>query len=317
MHTLYPAIKPYATHRLQVDDIHEIYIEECGTPDGIPVVFVHGGPGVGCSEKDRCFFDPEKYRIILFDQRGCGQSTPYAELKNNTTVDLVSDMERIRQFLKVEQWMLFGGSWGSTLSLVYAQAHPKVVSAMVLRGIFLAREQDYEWLYRKGASRIFPDNWQRFIELIPEEERSDLVEAYHRRLFGDDEVARMNAAKHWSAWEGGALTLKPNQDMMDHFSDAHNALAIARIECHFFKHKCWLEQPVLARMNMLATIPAVIIHGRYDMLCPLDNATALSERWPEAELQIIREAGHSSHDPGITDALVRATDKFGQVFEKA
>ncbi len=317
MHTLYPAIKPYETHRLKVDSIHDIYIEECGTPDGIPVLFVHGGPGVGCSDKDRCFFDPERYRIILFDQRGCGRSKPYAELENNTTDNLVADIEAIRSFLKIDKWMLFGGSWGSTLSLVYAQEHPKAVMGMVLRGIFLGRDQDLEWLYSNGANRIFPDNWQHFIELIPENERDDLIEAYHRRLFGNDEVARMNAAKHWSIWEGSGITLRPNQDMMDHFSDAHHALAIARIECHYFKHKAWLEsKPILSRMNMITKIPAVIIHGRYDMICPLDNATALAGQWTDAELQIIRDAGHASIEPGITDALVRATDQFASKFDK-
>ena len=316
MHTLYPAIKPYTTHHLKVSDIHEIYIEESGIPDGIPVLFVHGGPGVGCTEKDRCFFDPEKYRIILFDQRGCGQSTPYAELNNNTTADLVADMESIRQHLAIERWVLFGGSWGSTLSLLYAQEHPSAVMAMVLRGIFLARQQDFDWLYKHGASRIFPDNWQRFTDWIPEEEQGDLINAYHLRLFGQDEVARMSAAKHWSAWEGSAVTLKPNQDIMDHFCDAHHALAIARIECHFFKNNAWLQQPVLSGMNIIANIPGVIIHGRFDIVCPLDNATALAEKWPAAELQIIREAGHASIEPGITDALVRATDKFAKTLEK-
>ncbi|MDD7804619.1 MAG: prolyl aminopeptidase [Endozoicomonas sp. (ex Botrylloides leachii)] len=314
MHTLYPAIKPYATHRLEVDHTHQVYIEECGTPDGIPVLFVHGGPGAGCSEKDRCFFDPEKYRIILFDQRGCGQSTPYAELNHNTMTNLVADMEKIRLFLSIEQWMLFGDSWGSTLSLVYAQTHPKMVSAMVLGGVFLARKQDIDWLYHCGANRIFPDNWEHFIEVIPQDERGDLIEAYYRRLLGDNEVARMNAAKHWSTWQGAVLTLRPNQDTMDHFSDAHNALAIACIECHFFKHRCWLDQPILSRMNMIANIPSVIVHGRYDMVCPLDNATTLLRHWPKAELQIIREAGHSLQEPSITDALVRATDKFSQAF---
>ncbi|WP_263082030.1 prolyl aminopeptidase [Endozoicomonas sp. Mp262] len=317
MHTLYPAIKPYATHRLQVDAIHDIYLEECGTPDGIPVLFVHGGPGAGSSEQDRRFFDPERYRIILFDQRGCNRSKPHAELQNNSTAELVTDIETIREFLKIERWILFGGSWGSTLSLVYAQQHPKTVMAMVLRGIFLGREQDFQWLYQSGANRIFPDNWSHFIELIPEAEQDNMVEAYHKRLFGEDELARMNAAKHWSAWEGGIATLRPNQDVMDHFSDPHLALSLSRIECHYFKHKAWLQdKPILSRMKMIARIPAVVIHGRYDMICPLDNATALVEQWPEAELQVIRDAGHVAIEPGIIDALVRATDQFAQKFEK-
>lgn len=311
MHTLYPAIKPYASHRLSVDDTHTVYVEECGTPDGLPVLFVHGGPGSGCSEKDRCFFDPERYRIILFDQRGCGRSAPHAEVQNNNTELLVQDMEAIRNFLKIEQWILFGGSWGSTLSLVYAQEHPKHVKAMVLRGIFLAREEDFEWMYQKGANKIFPDHWQQFIEPIPEKERDDMVKAYHKRLFGDDEIARMNAAKHWSAWEGSALTLRPNAQLLEQFIDPHHALAIARIECHFFQHKAWLkDKAILSRMNMISNIPAVIVHGRYDMICTLDNATALAKHWTAAELHIIRDAGHTSMEPGITDALVRATDQF-------
>lgn len=316
MHTLYPAIKPYKTHQLQVGSIHELYIEECGSPDGIPVLFVQDSLGMGCSEKDRCFFDPDRYRIILFDQRGCGRSKPYANIEDNTTASLVEDIEAVRTFLEVDRWMLFGGSWGSTLSLLYAQAHPKVVITMVLRGIFLAREQDFNWLYSSGASRIFPDKWQHFIELIPESERNDFIEAYHRRLFGDDEVARMNAAKHWAMWKGETITFRPNQNMLDHFADTHHALALAKIECHFFKHKAWLQQnPLLSRMNLISTIPAVIIHGRYDMICPLDNATTLASQWIEADLQIIRDAGHASLEPSITDALIRATDNYASKVE--
>ncbi len=311
MHTLYPVIKPYASHRLSVDSVHTIYVEECGTPDGLPVLFVHGGPGGGCSEKDRCFFDPERYRIILFDQRGCGRSTPHAEVRYNNTELLVQDIEAIRNFLKIEQWILFGGSWGATLSLVYAQEHPKHVKAMVLRGVFLARDEDFEWMYQKGANKIFPDNWQRFIEPIPKKERNDMVRAYHKRLFGDDEIARMNAAKHWSAWEGSALTLRPNAQLLEQFIEPHYALAIARIECHFFKHRVWLkDKPILSRMNMITNIPAVIVHGRYDMVCTLDNATTLAKHWTAAKLHIIRDAGHAYVEPGILDALIRATDQF-------
>ncbi|MDP0589101.1 MAG: prolyl aminopeptidase [Candidatus Endonucleobacter bathymodioli] len=315
MHTLYPAIKPYQTHRLKVGSIHEIYIEECGSPDGIPILFVHGGPGLGCSEKDRCFFDPERYRIILFDQRGCGRSKPYAVLEDNTIADHVTDMESIRVLLKINRWMLFGGSWGSTLALLYGQTHPAAVISMILRGVFLSREQDFNWLYKDGANRVFPDKWQEFIEFIPENEREYLIEAYHQRLFGNDEIARMNAAKHWATWKGGITTLRPSQEVMDHFCDAHHAVAIARIGCHYFKNKVWLgKKPLLSSMNIIAQIPSIIIHGRYDMISPLDNATILASHWPEADLQIIRDAGHASIEPSITDALILATDKFAREF---
>lgn len=318
MHTLYPAIKPYATHRLRVDALHELYLEECGAPEGIPVLFVHGGPGVGCSERDRRFFDPERYRIILFDQRGCNRSRPHAELQANTTWELVADMEAIRQFLGLERWLLFGGSWGATLALAYAQQHPGSVMGMILRGVFLGREEDFHWLYRQGANRIFPDHWHEFIELIPEGERDDLLAAYHRRLFGGDELARMNAARHWSAWEGGIATLRPSQKVIAHFADPHLALALSRIKCHYFTHLAWLaDKPILSRINRLTRIPAIIIHGRYDMVCPLDNATVLAGHWPTAELQVIRDAGHTAMEPGIIDALVRAADQFAGRFEKS
>ncbi|MGO0306109.1 prolyl aminopeptidase [Endozoicomonas acroporae] len=313
MRTLYPAIKPYATRHLQVDDIHEIYIEECGSQDGLPVLFVHGGPGAGCTEQDRRFFDPEKYRIILFDQRGSGRSRPHAELEHNNTTALIEDMELIRENLGVERWLVFGGSWGSTLSLLYAQAHPKRLSGLVLRGVFLSRQQDLDWLYKEGASRVFPDHWAHFLELIPEGERGDLLEAYYQRLFGEDELARMNAAKHWSLWEGNTATLRPNHELVDHFADPHLALSLSRIECHYFKHKSFINpNQIIEKMNLISAIPGVIVHGRYDMICPLDNAQALADHWPQADLQIIRDAGHASCEPGIVDALVRATDDFAR-----
>ncbi|WP_257266490.1 prolyl aminopeptidase [Endozoicomonas sp. ONNA2] len=313
MRTLYPAIKPYATRHLQVDDIHEIYIEQCGSQDGIPVLFVHGGPGAGCSERDRRFFDPQKYRIILFDQRGCGRSRPHAELKQNTTAALIEDMELIRNSLGIEQWLVFGGSWGSTLALLYAQAHPKRVSGLVVRGVFLSRQQDLDWLYKEGASRVFPDHWAHFLELIPEDERGDLLAAYYQRLFGENELARMNAAKHWSLWEGNTATLRPNHELVDHFADPHLALSLSRIECHYFKNKSFINpDQIIAQMNLISAIPGVIVHGRYDMICPLDNAQTLADHWPEADFQIIRDAGHASCEPGIVDALVRATDEFAR-----
>ena len=313
MRTLYPAIKPYATRHLQVDDIHGIHIEECGTQDGIPALFVHGGPGAGCTERDRCFFDPEKYRIILFDQRGCGRSRPHAELKQNNTGLLIEDIEAIRKKLGVDQWLVFGGSWGSTLSLLYAQAHPKQVSGLVVRGIFLSRQQDLDWLYKDGASRIFPDHWAHFLELIPEDERDNLLEAYYQRLFGEDELVRMNAAKHWSLWEGNTATLRPNHELVNHFADPHLALSLSRIECHYFKHKSFIKpNQIIERMNLISAISGVIIHGRYDMICSLDNAQVLADHWPKADLHIIRDAGHASCEPGIVDALVRSTDDFAR-----
>ncbi|MGI9277252.1 MAG: prolyl aminopeptidase [Endozoicomonas sp.] len=315
MHTLYPAIKPYATHRLPVDSVHQVYVEECGSPDGVPVLFVHGGPGGGSQERDRRFFDPEKYRIILFDQRGCGRSKPHAELEGNTTQDLIEDIEFIRKKLEVKRWVLFGGSWGSTLSLVYAQMHPKNVMALILRGIFLARQEDLDWLYKDGASRVFPDHWKHFLEVIPEEEQGDLLAAYYSRLTGENELARMNAAKHWSLWEGRIATLRPNHEIEEHFADPHLALSLSRTEAHYFVNKAFLNSnQIIANMNLLDQIPGVIVHGRYDMICPLDNAQLLADHWTRSELQVIRDAGHSSSEPGIVDALVRATERFAREF---
>ena len=313
MRTLYPAIKPYTTQHLQVDDRHEIYLEECGSEDGLPVLFVHGGPGAGCSERDRCFFDPQKYRIILFDQRGCGRSRPHAELEQNSTDLLLADIELIRTALGIDRWLLFGGSWGSTLALLYAQAHPKHVAGLILRGVFLARQQDLDWLYKEGANRIFPEHWAEFLEPVPEHERGDLLEAYHQRLFGEDELARMNAAKHWSLWEGSVATLRPNHELVDDFADPHMALSLSRIECHYFMHKSFINpNQIIENMNRIAAIPGVIVHGRYDMICPVDNAQTLANHWPAADMQIIRDAGHASCEPGIVDALVRASDQFAR-----
>lgn len=317
MHTLYPAIKPYATHFLKVDDLHELYVEESGSPDGIPVLFLHGGPGAGSTEKSRRFFDPEKYRIIVYDQRGCGQSKPHLELQDNTTQYLLEDIEKIRRHLKVNDWVLFGGSWGATLALVYAQTHPAKVKGLILRGIFLARQQDMDWLYKaEGAARIFPDHWAHFLEIIPEEERSDMLEAYHSRLMGDDELARMNAAKHWSLWESRISSLRPNHDLEGEAADPHFAMAIARIEAHFFVNDAFLEpDQIISNVGLIDQIPGIIIHGRYDMVCPLDNAVELAKHWTESELQVIRDAGHAASEASITDALVRASDKFARKFD--
>jgi proline iminopeptidase len=311
MHVLYPEIKPYHVHRLAVDPPHELYVEESGNPAGLPVLFVHGGPGSGSQPRNRCFFDPEVYRIVLFDQRGAGRSTPHAELAGNTTQALVADMERIREFLGIERWVLFGGSWGSTLSLAYAEAHPERVVEMVLRGIFLCRREDLLWFYQDGASRVFPDYWQEFAAHIPAEEQHDFIRAYHRRLTGANEIARMAAAKAWSLWEAQCATLRPNHEVVEHFSDPHVALSLARIEAHYFVNDAFLEPGQLLRdAARLAGIPGYIVHGRYDVICPVDNAFALHAAWPGAELQIIRDAGHSAAEPGITDALVRAMQEI-------
>ncbi|WP_203143818.1 prolyl aminopeptidase [Marinobacter mangrovi] len=313
MLTLYPEIKPYAEHRLKVDPPHELYIEESGNPDGIPVVVVHGGPGGGCEDYYRRFFDAERFRIILFDQRGAGRSTPLAELNGNDTQALVEDMERIRQFLGIKQWVLFGGSWGSTLSLVYAETHPDQVLGLVLRGIFLCRPQDIRWFYQDGAGRIFPDYWEDYLAVVPKEERGDMVGAYYRRLTSTNELEQMQAAKAWSVWEGRCATLHPNPRVVEHFGHPHVAIALARIECHYFMNNAFLEPDQIVRdAGRLQGIPGHIVHGRYDMVCPLDNAHALREVWPEAEFSIIRDAGHSASEPAIVDALMRACEKIAE-----
>lgn len=309
MLTLYPRITPNKTWTIPVDSPHQLYVEESGNPNGVPVVFVHGGPGAGCEEYHRCFFDPEYYRIILFDQRGCGRSTPHAELEGNTTQALVADMECIRETLGVKKWVVFGGSWGSTLGLVYAQTHPERVSGLVLRGIFLCRPQDIHWFYQDGAQRIFPDHWQNYLQVIPESERGNMLSAYYARLTGDDEVARMAAAKAWSIWEGQCSTLMPRKRVIEHFANPHTALSLARIECHYFMNDSFLEpDQIIRNADRLAGIPGIIVHGRYDVVCPLDQAWALHQAWPASVLEIIPDAGHSASEKGIIDALVRATN---------
>ena len=310
MLNLYPDIEPYARHRLAVDEPHELYLEESGNPDGIPVLVVHGGPGGGCEDYHRRFFDAERFRIILMDQRGAGRSTPLAELEGNSTGTLVQDMETIRQFLGIDRWLLFGGSWGSTLSLVYAETYPERVLGLVLRGIFLCRPRDIQWFYQEGASRVFPDYWQDFLAPIPEAERGDMVTAYYRRLTSANELEQIQAAKAWSIWEGRCATLHPNPKVVEHFGHPHVAIALARIECHYFMNNAFLEPDQIVRdAGRLADIPGVIVHGRYDMVCPLDNALALHQAWPEAELHIIRDAGHSASEPAIVDALLRGVEE--------
>lgn len=313
MQCLYPEIRTNQTYHLDVGDGHNLYVEESGDPNGLPVLFIHGGPGGGTSPFDRRFFDPDKYRIILFDQRGSGLSKPHASLDHNTTPDLIADIERIRVHLGIEQWVLFGGSWGSTLALVYAQAYPQHVSGMILRGIFLCRDKDLEWFYQNGADRVFPDYWEDYISPIPEDDRGDMISAYYKQLTGANELAKMAAAKAWSQWEGRCATLRPSNDVVNHFTDPHIALALARIEAHYFVNKAFLSpNQILNNAHQLKGIPGIIIHGRYDMICPLDGATALNAAWPDSELHIIRDAGHSSHEPTIGDALVKATDAMAK-----
>lgn len=313
MQGFYPDIQPYVRHTLAVGGGHQLYVEESGNPAGIPVVFLHGGPGAGCEPFQRRFFDPARYRIVLFDQRGCGQSTPHAELECNTTQELVADIERIRGHLGIERWLVFGGSWGSTLALAYAETHPERVLGLVLRGIFLCRPRDIHWFYQEGASFLFPDYWQDYLAPIPPEERDRLVAAYYARLTGNDEVTRMAAAKAWSLWEGRTATLLPRQSVIDHFGNPFTALSLARIECHYFMHDSFLRpDQILGDAHRLRNVPGVIVHGRYDVVCPVEQAFALHRAWPEARLEVVPDAGHSATEPGTVAALVRATDEFAE-----
>lgn len=314
MTSLYPPVEPNRHDWLAVGDGHEIYWEESGNPDGKPCVFVHGGPGGGSSPEARQFFDPERYRIVVFDQRGCGQSRPHASLEANTTWDLVADMEQLRGTLGIKRWLVFGGSWGSTLALAYAQTHPEAVSELVLRGIFLLRPQEIHWFYQHGASELYPDTWQSYLAPIPEDERGNLLEAFHRRLTSDDEAVRLGAARAWSVWEASASFLIQNQDFMDKLDAPDAALAMARIECHYFVNGGFFESPsqLLENIDRIRHIPCVIVQGRYDVVCPPVTAWDLHRAWPEADFQLIQEAGHSAFDPANAAALVAATDRFAQ-----
>ena len=307
---LYPEIQPSRTGMIQVSALHAMYWEECGNPRGIPAVFVHGGPGAGCDAVHRRFFDPAKYRIILFDQRGCGRSTPHAELRENTTWDLVADMERLRTHLGVSKWLVFGGSWGSTLGLAYAESHPEHTLALVLRGIFLLRTKEIQWCYQDGASWLFPDAWEDYLAPIAGEERGDLVSAYHRRLTSDDAAVRLEAAKAWSVWEGRTSKLLTSADMVDHYASDAFALAFARIECHYFMHRGFFQRDdqLLHDAHRIRHIPGVIVQGRYDVVCPMTSAWALHKAWPEADLRVVADAGHSAFEQGILADLVQATD---------
>lgn len=317
MRVLYPPINPYNQFELAVTPPHSLYVEECGTATGIPAVFLHGGPGAGCEPYHRQFFDPEKYRIILFDQRGAGRSTPHADLTNNTTQDLIADMEAIRKHLGIERWLVFGGSWGSTLALAYAQSHPQRVLALVLRGIFLCRQKEIDWFYQYGASCIFPDVWEKFIKPIPPAERHDLVDAYYRRVTHADEFTRMQAAKAWSLWEGRTATLHNSRRVVEYFGQAHTALSLARIECHYFKHQAFLEEnQLLNNTDRLADIPGIIVQGRYDIICPMQSAWELHQAWPGSILKIIPDAGHAASEPGIASELVQSTDDLARQLRK-
>ena len=314
---LYPRHEARRSGRLRVSDIHEIYWEESGNPNGVPVIALHGGPGGGSSPEMRRFFDPERYRIFLFDQRGCGRSTPHSELRENTTWDLVDDIEALRDHVGVNQWLVFGGSWGSTLSLAYGVTHPDRTLGLVLRGIFLVSKPEVQWFYQSGASRLFPDAYDRYIAPIPEEERDDLLMAFHRRLTGDDRQSRIEAARAWSRWEGETLSIKGPLTTPPRFNEDDFVDAFARIECHYFVNRGffasdnWLLEQCA---KQLKDIPGVIVHGRYDVVTPLSTAWALSKAWPKAELHIVPDAGHSSMEPGIVDKLIQATDHFAGVY---
>ena len=309
---LYPEIEPFDTGTLPVSDIHTLYYERCGNPKGRPAVFLHGGPGGGLEPEYRRYFDPEAYHVVLFDQRGAGRSTPHAELRENTTWDLVADMERLRERLGITSWVVLGGSWGSTLGLAYAETHPDRVDALILRGVFLGREHEIRWLYQEGASALFPDAWEGYLEPIPEVERDDLLAAYHRRLTGGSEAARLQAARAWSVWEASISKLRPDPDLVDHLSEPHQALALARLECHYLFNRCFLsaDSQLLDGVEAIAGIPGAIVNGRYDVVCPAGNAWALHRAWPAAQLELVPDAGHSGLEPGIVAALVAATDRL-------
>jgi proline iminopeptidase len=310
--SLYPEITPFRTGTLAVSPLHTLYFEECGNPNGKPVVFLHGGPGGGCSVKSRRFFDPERYRIVMVDQRGAGRSTPYAELTDNTTWHLVADLETLRTHLGIDRWQVFGGSWGSTLALAYAQTHPERVSELVLRGIFMLRRWELEWFYQKGCDAIFPDAWEHFLAAIPLAERGDLMSAYYRRLTSSDREVQLQAAKAWSVWEGSTSFLKTDPGYVALTDSAEFAIAFARIEAHYFVHGGFMtsDSQLLDNVEKIRHIPTVIVQGRYDVVCPMRSAWDLHRAWPEAELIIVDDAGHSALEPGITHELVRATERF-------
>ena len=311
LRTFYPEIEPFASGQLDVGDGHSIYWERVGTKGAKPALFLHGGPGGGLSPSQRRAFDPAKYDVLLFDQRGCGKSTPFASLEHNTTWDLVADIEKLREMVGVSRWLVFGGSWGSTLALAYAQTHPDRVSEIVLRGIFTLRRWELEWYYQHGASLLFPDKWERFVAPIPEAERGDLMAAYRKRLTGEDPTEQLRAAKAWAQWEGETITLLPDPQVASTFYGDDYALAFARIENHYFVHAGWMDDGQLIRdAHKLRDIPAVIVQGRYDVCCPPQTAWDLHRAWPEAEFHMVEGDGHAYSQPGILHHLIEATDRF-------
>lgn len=312
MREFYPEIEPYQKDFLKVSELHTMYFEQSGNPDGEPVVFLHGGPGGGTDPFHRRFFNPKKYRIVLLDQRGCGFSTPYAELKENTTWDLVSDIEKLREHLKIQKWHVFGGSWGSTLALAYGVTHPDRTKSLTLRGIFLCREAELKWFYQEGASWIFPDSWEKYYDYIPASERSNFMKAYYKRLTSDNTDTRLEAAKIWSQWEASASKLHVDPNMIQEFGEPEKAVAFARIECHYFMNKAFFESDdyLLKMAHKLKNIPGTIVQGRYDIVCPAKSAWDLHRAWPEARLVIVADAGHAASEPGIRSALIEATDRM-------
>jgi proline iminopeptidase len=310
--TLYPPLEPWDTGYLQASELHEVYYEQCGNPAGKPVVFLHGGPGGGGDTTPRRFFDPAKYRIVLLDQRGCGRIRPHAELRGNTTWDLIADIEAIRERLAIPRWQVFGGSWGSTLALLYAQTHPERVTELVLRGIFMLRPAEIAWFYQYGASEIFPDLWEPYRDFIPTAERGDFLGAYHRRLTGPDPQLALEAARIWSVWEGSTSHLKLSPATVGRFGADRFALAFARIEAHYFVNGGFMSAPdqIIRDVPRIRHIPAVIVQGRYDIVCPLTSAWELHRAWPEADLRVVADAGHSAHEPGIVHELISATDRY-------
>ena len=312
MRDLYPPIEPYNQGKLKVSELHTIHYEESGNPDGKPVIFLHGGPGGGITPMYRQYFDPQQWRIAIFDQRGCGQSTPYAELRENTTWDLVSDIEKLREELNIDKWVVFGGSWGSTLSLAYAQTHPDRCKGLILRGIFMLRPSEIRWFYQEGANHIYPDAWQEYLKPIPLEERGDLLSAYHKRLTSEDRQVRLEAARAWSVWEASTSKLIPSKTSKQRFGQAEFAEAFARIECHYFINKGFFksENQLLENVDRISHLPGVIVQGRYDVVCPMISAWELHQAWQSAEFMVIEDAGHSVSEPGIKDALIRASDRF-------
>ena len=315
MKQLYPEIEPYNQFDLKVSDLHTIHVEESGNINGKPVIFLHGGPGGGIEPVYRQYFDPEKWRIIVFDQRGCGQSTPHAELQENTTWDLIADIENIRQHLEIDKWVVFGGSWGSTLSLSYAITYPDRCKALVLRGIFMIRKKEINWFYQDGTSNIYPDAWEHYLRPIPEDERHDLVAAYYKRLTSNDDSVRIEAAKAWSIWEASTSKLIQSEESIHAFEDAKVAEAFARIECHYFTNRGFFDTDewLLENVDKIRHIPTVIVQGRYDVVCPMVSAWELHRAFPEADFEIVQDAGHSMTEKGIAAKLVEYTDKFSEL----